>query len=459
MKDLATIIEEQRESIIDAITRWIKIPSVKSAATDNAPFGEEVRKALETALTDAETMGFTVRNFDNYVGDVSMGPTGVDPFAILAHLDVVPVGDGWTVDPFGAEIQGDKIYGRGTSDDKGPAIAALFAMKAVADAGIPLRREVRLILGCDEESGWDCMKHYKEHCDMPKTGFSPDASFPIINTEKGMLGLNLTAPYCNEGLCIEKINVGERPNVIPGIATALIKGDDALIEKANALASDMCVDVKCEKVEDGMFEMVSTGIPGHSAYPEHAKNAIGQLLLMLRALGAKGAIKTMANCVGMEYNGAGLGVQCSDHTSGPLTCNLGILRYDAQNGLFANLDIRYPILINQDALEKTIVAALGTDITVKVRSSKKPHHVAPNSTLVTMLLDAYHEVTDRPRECIATGGGTYARCLEEGVAFGSAFPEDEELAHQAGEYLSIEGIMTNVRIFARAIEKLCGVKS
>ena len=456
MEDLSRIIDDLREEMTETLKRWIRIPSVKAAPQEGAPFGREVRRALDAALEDAAGMGFETRDIGHYAGDVRMGRLGEDPLAILAHLDVVPAGDGWEVDPFGAVIDGDRMYGRGTSDDKGPAVAALFAMYAVKKAGIPLRREVRLILGCDEESGWEDMRYYAEHCGMPRSGFSPDASYPIINTEKGMLHLSLRAPFAKDGLYVKEIHVGERYNVIPGVATALVAGDAAFCEKANRLAGDMHIQVEAELRPEGMTLLTSTGIPGHAAYPEAARNALGQLLIMLRALGAKGALKTLADCVGLESDGMGLGIRCGDETSGCLTCNLGILRYDEASGLYATLDIRYPILCDYRALTAAATAALGPDIAVTVDEQKDPHHVAPNSPLVTALLDAYHEVTDRPRECVATGGGTYARCLEEGVAFGSAFPEDEELAHQAGEYLSLDGLMQNVRIFARAIEKLAG---
>ncbi len=443
--------------MVAMLTKWIQIPSVKAPALPDAPFGAEVRRSLEVALKDAKDMGFDVRNFDNYVGDVRMGKIGTDPLAILAHLDVVPAGDGWQVDPFGAIIEGDHMYGRGTTDDKGPAVAALFAMYAIQKAGLPLKREVRLILGCDEESGWEDMKYYAEHCDMPHTGFSPDASYPIINTEKGMLGMELRAPYATEGLYVKEIHVGERTNVIPGMATALVAGDVVFCDKVNRLAQDMHLQIEADLRPEGMVRLSSKGIPGHSAYPETARNAIGQLLLMLRALGVTGGLKTLADCVGMAYDGGNLGIACKDETSGDLTCNLGILHYDEENGLYATLDIRYPILCSHEALTKAAIAALSEGINATVTNQKDPHHVAPNSELVTCLLDAYHEVTDRPRECVATGGGTYARCLKQGVAFGSAFPEDEELAHQAGEYLSIDGLMKNVRIFARAIEKLASL--
>lgn len=454
--DINTIIDTMRDELVDALNRWIAVPSVKAEALPGAPFGAEVKRMLHMALEDGEKMGFAARNIDEYAGDLRMGPIGVEPLGILAHLDVVPAGDGWQTPPFEPTQVGDRIFGRGTSDDKGPALAALFAMKAIKEAGISLRREVRLILGCDEESGWEDMRYYCEHCDMPKTGFSPDASFPVINTEKGMLHLSLRAPYCAEGLEVKEINVGERCNVIPGIATALIGGSEAECERINRLAEDMLVQVEAEYMGENTIKLISTGIPGHAAYPEAAKNALGQLLIMLRALGVKGVLRTLADVVGMEYDGCGLGIRCGDETSGSLTCNLGILRYGPENGLYATLDIRYPILCKWEALLAAIVASLGKDIHITLDEQKDPHHVAPSSELVTALLDAYHEVTGRPRECVATGGGTYARCLEEGVAFGSAFPEDEELAHQAGEYASIDGLMQNVRIFARAIELLAG---
>lgn len=454
MDTLLQLIEDCKPELTETLRRWIAVPSVKADPADGAPFGAQVRRALEIALKDAAEMGFATRNFEYYAGDVRMGPLGVDPLAILVHLDVVPVGEGWTYPPFEGVVEGDRITGRGTSDDKGPAVAALYALHALKRAEIPLKREIRLIFGCDEESGWEDIAYYKEHCDMPRSGFSPDASYPVINTEKGLLVVEMHAPAAQDGLKVKKIAVGERHNVVPGIATALIEGDADLCDRINRLAKEMTLDVDAEPVDDGLL-LTATGIAGHAAYPETARNAIGSLLLMLRALGVTGPLKTLADTVGMEYNGASLDVACSDHTSGSLTCNLGILRYDEQ-GLYAVLDFRYPLLANSQQIVRTVQAALGKDIQAEATADKEPHHVAPNSPLVTALLDAYHEVTGRPRECVSTGGGTYARCLEEGVAFGAQFPEEEDVAHQADEAVSLDALMLNVRIIARALTILAG---
>jgi len=454
MEKICQWIDEHKDEIIQTLQSWISVPSLKADAAEGAPFGKETRRILDMALGDAEAMGFATRDLEGYAGDVRMGPLDQDPLAILTHLDIVPVGDGWTVDPFAGVVDGDRILGRGSVDDKGPGVAALYAMKAVLESGVPLKREVRLILGCDEETGMGDILYYTNRVGMPREGFSPDAMYPVINTEKGQLGIRLTAPATGDGLKVKRIAVGERRNVIPGKASALIDGDEALCARINSLAKEMAVAVEAEMAEGGVL-LKAKGIPGHASLPEIAKNAIGELLLMLRALGVQGPLKALADNVGVEYDGDSLGVACSDQTSGALTCNLGILRYD-ENGLYAELDIRFPLLCDGKRVLETVKAAFAGMLNAEEASYSAPHHVSPNSKLVTALLDAYHTQTGRPKECMAIGGGTYARCLAEGVAFGATFPEEEEKAHQADEYIRIETLMLNVKIIARAILLLAG---
>ncbi len=454
MENINQWIDEHKGDMIQTLQKWLSHPSLKSDAAPNAPFGQEVRKALNTALADGQTMGFQVRDLDGYAGDISMGPAGVNPLGILTHLDIVPVGDGWTVDSFAGVTDDEKIIGRGAIDDKGPAVAALYAMKAVLESGKPLRREVRLILGCDEESGMEDMAYYQEHAEMPKEGFSPDAMYPVINTEKGLIALALRAKPATEGLMVQSIAVGERHNVIPGKAAAMIKGDAALCAEINNLAKQMTVSVEAEETDNGIL-LSAKGIAGHASMPESAKNALGELLLMLRAIGVQGPLKTLADSIGPEFDGESLGIKCKDETSGELTLNLGVLHYDEQ-GLYAEIDMRYPLLCNGKRIIETIEATLGEAFTVETLHFKEPHHVSPKSKLVTALLEAYYVQTGRARECVAIGGGTYARCLEEGVAFGALFPGEPETAHQADEYIKIETLLLNAKIFARAILLLAG---
>lgn len=451
---LNAIIESMHDEMIDTLQKWIRVPSVKGEAAPGAPFGKEVRSMLDMALADCEQMGFKTQNFDGYIAHADLGEgSDEDALAILAHLDVVPEGDGWKYPPYGAVIENGRMYGRGTSDDKGPAVAALYAMKAVKDAGIPLRRKVRLILGCDEESGWEDIAHYNKVATMPRMGFSPDASYPIINIEKGICRLELHGVLSNEGLQVIAFNNGERPNVIPGRASALVAGDAATVAQAEAAAKKLDIPAEVHLTDKGVSITV-TGISGHAAYPETARNANGEMLLLLRELGVQGDLRLLADKIGLDYRGEGLEISVSDGISGYLTCNLGIIRA-GEGGVYATLDIRYPVMTNPDMIIKNVSASL-PGMRVDAMEVKEPHHVPAGSELVQNLLDAYHEVTGYERKCLYTGGGTYARSLREGVAFGASFPQDEDLAHQANEYADIEGLYKNIKIFALAIVKLAG---
>ena len=451
---LTAIIESMHDELIDTLQKWIRVPSVKGEAAPGAPFGKEVRSMLDMALADCEQMGFKTQNFDGYIAHADLGEgSDEDALAILAHLDVVPEGDGWKYPPYGAVIENGRMYGRGTSDDKGPAVAALYAMKAVKDVGIPLRRKVRLILGCDEESGWEDIAHYNKVATMPRMGFSPDASYPIINIEKGICRLELHGVLSNEGLQVIAFNNGERPNVIPGRASALVAGDAATVAQAEAAAKKLDIPAEVQLTDKGVSITV-TGISGHAAYPETARNANGEMLLLLRELGVQGDLRLLADKIGLDYKGEGLEISVSDGISGYLTCNLGIIRA-GEGGVYATLDIRYPVMTNPDMIIKNVSASL-PGMRVEAMEVKEPHHVPAGSELVQNLLDAYHEVTGYERKCLYTGGGTYARSLQEGVAFGASFPQDEDLAHQANEYADIEGLYKNIKIFALAIVKLAG---
>ncbi len=452
-KQLYTLIDSYKDEFAAHLARWIRVPSVKDAAAPGAPFGPEVRKMYDIALADCEKEGFLTRGFDGYALDATLPGKSDEAIAVLGHLDVVPAGDGWAVPPFAAVIEGDKLIGRGTSDDKGPALCALYAMRAIKEAGIPLKRSIRLILGCDEESGWEDMDWYCQHTEMPEMGFSPDASFPLINTEKAMLHAFVTAPVAAEGLQVKKLWTGERLNVIPGESKALLEGGAELTAKVAAYAEKTGLPYTAEVTSEGVW-VTAEGIPGHSAYPDGRRNAIGMMLLLLKDLGAKGALATLADKVGMEHDGASLGCACEDAVSGPLTCNMGILHLE--NGvLTATLDMRVPVSADLSVLEANAKAAL-IGFTFTSVDTTEPHHVPAESELVTALLAAYTEETGEPAAPQSTGGGTYAKVLKQGVAFGAAFPDDEDLAHQANEYVYLSKMITATKIYANALVRLAG---
>ncbi|MDR0929841.1 MAG: Sapep family Mn(2+)-dependent dipeptidase [Oscillospiraceae bacterium] len=441
-------------AMVDTLAKWIRIPSEKLPPVADAPFGQPLREMLTVALQDAQSLGMRTHDFEGYIGEAEMGE-GDETMGILAHLDIVPAGDGWQVDPFGALIEDGKMYGRGTSDDKGPAVAALYAMKAILDAGIPLNKKVRLILGCDEESGWDDIRHYKTQRQMPDFGFSPDGMYPLINTEKGILQVALEGEMTPGGsLTVYQATAGQRPNVIPGEATAEIAAQDFAALQAKLAATGL--DVSAEPLGEGRAKLISLGTAGHAAFPEGGKNAAVQLLLALKALGAGGAIARLGEGVGMDASGAGLGVAGRDDVSGALTMNLGILRIE-DGRLTAMLDIRHPVLMGAEAITKMIDLKLtGTGVHARIEHAKAPLHVPADHPLVSALLDVYREETGDAAGPIAIGGGTYSRSMENCVAFGASFPGTPDLAHQAGENIPLSELFLNARIFAHAIARLAG---
>ena len=452
MKDqVFALIDSYRDELADMLARWIRVPSVKAEPAEGAPFGEGVARMYDMAVADLTAMGFPTRGFAGYACDATLGDESLEKIAVLGHLDVVPAGDGWTVDPFAAVRDGSRMIGRGTSDDKGPVLAALFAMKAIREAGVPLKKAIRLILGCDEESGWEDMAYYCAHAEMPEVGFSPDASFPLINTEKGMLTMFVKAPAAQTGLKVKELFTGERINVIPGESVAVLEGGQELADRVTAYAAKTGLDYRAEVTADGV-KVTATGIPGHSAYPEGRRNAIGMMLVLLRELGVEGALATLADVYGMEHDGSSLGIACADAVSGPLTCNMGILHLE-DGMITASLDCRCPVCADLPALREAAAAHLPGF--AMESSTKPPHHVPAESELVTCLLAAYSEETGMPAAPESTGGGTYAKVLGQGVAFGAAFPDDEDLAHQANEYVDLDKLLVAAKIYANALLRLC----
>ena len=444
------LIENSREEFVETLKKWISVPSVKDKPEDGAPFGREVRNALDLAVKTGEEMGFATRNIDGYACDITYGD-GEEEIAVLGHLDVVPAGDGWEQNPFEAVVKDGKIYGRGTSDDKGPSLAALFALKAIKDAGIKLKKSVKVILGCDEESGWEDMEYYSAHAKMPDTGFSPDASFPLINTEKGMIHMSFTAPEAKDGLKVIRMSTGERVNVIPGESSALLAGGEELAERIRRYAKETGQKYETKVTGEGVW-VKATGIPGHSAYPEGKVNAIRLMLKLLKEMGAKGAPEIMADALGNDPYGIGLECDCADEISGRLTCNIGILKLE-KGQWYGTLDFRCPVTADQEEIKESTRAHM-PGFGFRLMEQKPPHHVPAESELVTSLLAAYEEETGKKGEAISTGGGTYAKVLKQGVAFGASFPGEEDVAHQAGEYASIDNLMMSMKIYANAILRL-----
>lgn len=457
-------VAELKDELIADIQKWVSVPSIQGAAEEGMPFGRENARMLDLALDTARKYGFETRNIDYYAGDITLGK-GEQTMGMLAHLDVVPVGEGWTHEPFGGEIVDGRIYGRGTIDDKGPALCALYAMRAVRDAGVPLKDGVRLILGCDEETGMSDMRYYASKEKMPDYGFSPDAEFPLINIEKGGTCVELRYHGAGENeaeIPVYELCAGERPNVVPAAARAVVGTEklsvQALQEKIAAHAAKVKQKLKVKDLGNGRAEISAEGVLSHGSLPEQGVNAASILLIALNEIGAgagvRPALKMAAECIGMEPDGASLNIKCEDELSHNLSCNLGVLRWDGAD-FCATLDIRYPLCTNEVEILGNITKTVSKyGVCVRQRSGHVPLHVPAEHKIVRGLMQVYNELTGENAKPLAIGGGTYSRMMPNTVAFGVVFPDQEDCCHIANEYIEIDRMMQAVRIYAHAIAEL-----
>ena len=462
---LDAYFEAHQEEMVRDICRLVKIPSQRGEAKPGAPFGEGPLNALKEAIEIAEEIGLKVTNYDNYVcaADLSDAPTELD---ILAHLDVVPVSDSWQVTkPFEPLVKDGRIYGRGTADDKGPAVAALYAVKALKDLGVPLSKNVRLILGTDEECGSGDLDYYYTKEKEAPMSFSPDADFPLINLEKGGLRGEFSAKW-EESKALPRIvsmDCGTKLNVVPDKANAVIEGMEktellALCEKASA---ETGVSYAVSET-NGMLRIDAKGDGAHAASPQAGNNALTGLLALLVSLpmaeseGFKRLCAVYETFPHGDWLGKAAGVAMKDELSGETTLSFTIFHYNL-TGLEGQFDCRASILANDENLRDVIrdhLAAKGIELAPC--SVYAPHHVPAESPLVKTLLSCYEEYTGEKGYCVSIGGGTYVHRLENGVAFGCANPNVDNRMHGDDEFAEIGQLVLSAKIFAEAIARICG---
>ncbi len=457
--------ESLRDDMILSTQELVKIPSVEAEAVGDFPYGKEVYKALAKAIEISETMGFETKNIDNQAAHIEMG-AGEEILALLCHLDVVPEGSNWTYPPYAAELHDGKIFGRGTIDDKGPAVAALYAMKIVKELGIKLNKRVRLILGTNEESGMASLKYYFKKEKMPELAFSPDATFPAIHAEKGILDLKFKADLKEtdkNSLKLEKIKGGNAANMVPDYAEAFISGieKEELINLLNGIDYE-AADLNVSQDND-QIKLSYTGVSAHGSMPEDGKNAISYLINILAELPfANAKLKEFLNFyqekIGIEYDGASIGCKDEDDVPTSLTFNTGIIKGD-QNKIEFIVNIRYPVKSTADKVVSDINANLKNElVSLEILSDAEPLYIAKDDPFIQKLMNAYQEFTGDKSEPIAIGGGTYARLVDKGVAFGLLFPDQAELAHQKDEFIEIDNLVKSAAIYAKAIIDIAGVK-
>lgn len=450
--DFTKVFEQYKESFLKTLQELVKIPSVLTEFDPNNkyPFGKDIHDALDYMITKAKQDGFDAANIDEYAGEITYGDTG-KLIGILCHLDVVPVGANWKFDdPFSGIIEDGKMYGRGTSDDKGPTICAYYALKMIKDAGIKLKNTVRIILGTDEETGWRGVEYYLKKRPTPDYGFAPDADFPLIYGEKGRETFDLSSSFDEDDILVS-ITGGERYNVVLEEVTAIIKKD--LSKEFLDYCNQVDLEGNVSKLDDGNYKLILKGIPAHGAMPNLGKNAGTYMCNFLKDYTNNKMVKWCGTYLHEGYFLDKVGSDYKDYEMGPITCNIGVMNISYNTRV--TLDIRYPVRYPKEKHDNLVNNIKDSGLMITDHTNKDPHYIEPTDPLVTKLYDAYLKHTnDYEHKPFTIGGGTYAGIMPKGVAFGMLFPNEEELAHQCNECVSLESLFKTTLIYVDAILSL-----
>ena len=453
MKEVFQLIEQNKSAMIGSIQESMHFESLKTDPLPGAPFGAENRKALNNALALAESFGFATKNLDGYCGYAEYG-TGEEYVAVLGHLDIVALGEGWSVPPLEGRIVDNQIIGRGCTDNKGPIIAALYALKAIKDAGISVKRRVRIIFGCNEESGMKDMEHYVANEPAPKFGFTPDGSFPVVYGEKGGIHpfLSMEIVDTGSGNYVESIFGGDTMNIVPtaAIATVVVENLEKFAETANAVPG-----IKAE-IKAGKVVVQASGTAAHGSTPAKGDNAVTKLIAFLATQELAGSIaefcRIINRIIGREVNGQSLGIGYEDEQSGKLTVNLARIR--CEDGKVAvGCDVRIPVTFKpEQAADDCAKTAAASGLQLEIGKFTHPLYFPKDSYLVTTLNAIFCKHFGKELEPITMGGGTYAKKLPNTVAFGMGIPGGKSgREHNADENYDLDELLFGTRVIAEAM--------
>lgn len=445
-------VEKRKDLLIEQTQEFLRIASVldESTATKQAPFGEGVASALAYLLQKGEENQFFVKNVDGYAGLIQHGE-GENSVGVLCHLDVVPAGKGWTSSPFSADIRENRIYARGAIDNKGPTMAAFVALMIVKELELPLQKRVQMIIGTDEESNWRCVDYYFKHEEMPTIGFAPDADFPIIHAEKGItdVSFNWKGKEKIEAsrLRLQRFDAGERLNMVPDHASVKIVGELGELEQLEKNFHQYILEINqngSATLDNGTLNLEFEGISAHGSTPENGLNAGVYLAQFLANHSFQSAANDFITFVveHCDFDGKLLQINTRDEVSGPLTINAGLLQFDQSGEAKAGLNIRYPVTASgEDCIEKLQGVAKRNGASLIVHDHMGPNYVEGDHPLIKTLQNVYERQIGEEPELLAIGGGTYARSLKTGVAFGPMFPGREDVAHKKDEYIDIDDLL------------------
>lgn len=443
MKNYLT--EQVKEEFLSSLKLLISYPSVLNENENGTPFGQAIQDVLEKTLEICQGLGFkTYLDPKGYYGYAEIGQ-GKELLAVLCHLDVVPSGDeaDWKTPPFEAIVKDGYIFGRGVQDDKGPSMAALYAVKALLDSGVVFQKRVRFIFGTDEETLWRCMGRYNELEETATLGFAPDSSFPLTYAEKGLLQVKLHGP----GSDFLQLEAGEAFNVVP--AKASYQG--AFLEKV--IAGLRAAGFDYEETAD---EVTVLGVPKHAKDAAQGVNAIVRLAKVLQLLAPHPALSFIADAVGEDATGSRLFGPILDEPSGSLSFNIAGLTITPERSEI-RIDLRIPVLADKEDLVRILSKkAADYQLTYEEFDYLAPLYVPKNSELVSTLMGIYQEKTGDNNPAMSSGGATFARTMPNCVAFGALFPGAEQTEHQANERAKLDDLYKAMDIYAETIRRLAG---
>lgn len=442
--------------MIRDLAELVAIPSVQEEAKADMPFGQGPADALSCILNMADRMGLVTRNVGNYAGHAEYGE-GEETACTITHVDVVPAGGGWNTDPFVLTRIGDRLYGRGTADDKGAAIVALYCLKILKEEQVAGKRKIRAVFGAGEETASNDLKMYFSQEPYPVFAFTPDAEYGICNREKGMLRIAFSAPMDASHLI--SFHAGTVVNAVPARAEAELRCTAEQRNRLMVLAETVPGQFAVEETTGGV-KITSIGKAAHAMQPQEGFNAASALLRLLFAVFTERELGTLASFlwkrIKMEFDGSTMGIKQCDGQSGPLTLNLGIVDITAEQAR-AKIDIRYPVTAKGEPLIRQIAeAAQENAVDMELIGHLEPLYLPEASPLISLLKSAYREVTGESCALYSTGGGTYAREVNgRAVAFGPFFPgETERNLHNANENIEIKKFMLHAQICLEAMYRM-----
>lgn len=411
---------------IKDLTKLISYKSVQGERKDSAPFGEEVKNALNFFLSLAKDFGFETINYDNYAGEVIFGDG--EEIGIIGHLDVVPAGDGWNTDPYTLTEKNGYFFGRGILDDKMPLLLCLYALKALKEEGITPNKKIRLILGTNEETGWQDVEYLKTKTTLPEYGFSPDGNFPLSYAEKGIAIVEFKIPLLKN---FKDIKGGTVINAVCGKAQVTAKNEginEKLLLKHGLFLKDNSI-------------IESIGKSAHGSSPHLGKNAIKTLFNYFLDIG-----ENVNNVVDYLFNDKG-NLSSLKSEQGITTLSPNLIE-EREDGIYIKCDCRFPYPIEKEDLIK-IFNTFNLPYTISIKHDTQ--YVEKEGEFISSLISAYNEATGENAKPVSLGGSTFARVFNKGVAFGPEFEGMKGAPHEANECASKEEILKAYNIYKKAI--------